>query len=166
MAVLFDVLPLIASIITGIIVELIKQKMQFNYQNRQAEIRMMSETEKSLEAARSYETPHTSKVRKFLVIIITMPFLFPMLLEIYNWVHQLYWLNLIPHTPWMPGIDKACIYVPERVSTGGLISWIWENEKVIYEEVCGFVMFPIYVYSFQVVVGFYFGQAGAKLVSR
>lgn len=163
MTVLFDIIPLIASLVVGILTELFKQKMAYNHANRQAEIAILKATQASVVAARKYETPHTSKVRKALVIIIAIPFLFPVLLEVANWVMKIWWLQIMPHTPWMPGIDKACIYIPERIIQGGLLSWIWSEDKVQYAEVCGFVMFPIYIYSWQVVVGFYFGQAGAKV---
>lgn len=163
MSVLFDILPLIGSLIFGAIVELFKQKMAYNHQNRQAELAVMGAVENSIQNARKYETPHTSKIRKFLVFIIALPFLFPLILEFLNYGLQLYWLHMMPHTPWMPGIDRACIYIPETVMHGGLLSWIWSEQKIEYAEVCGFVMFPIYVYAFQVVLGFYFGQAGAKM---
>lgn len=163
MTVLLDILPLIVSLFVGIITELFKQKMAYTHLNRQAEIAIMAGTEKSIEAARKYETPHTSKVRKLLVIVITLPFLFPIVLEIANWVMQAYWIHMMPHTPWMPGIDRACVFIPERIMHGGLLSWVWSKEQTEYVELCGFVMFPIYVYAFQVILGFYFGQAGAKV---
>lgn len=165
MTILFDILPLICSLVMGVITELWKQKMAYTHLNRQAEIASMRHLERSVQAARKYETPHTSKVRKLLVIVITLPFVFPMLLEVANWGMQLYYYAMMPHTPWMPGLNRACIYVPETVMSGGLLSFLWNEERVEYAEVCGFVMFPIYVYAFQVILGFYFGQAGAKMRS-
>ena len=144
MGILFDIIPLLFSLGVGAYTTFAKHKAQDVYEIRMAELN-------AAESARTYETKHSSKSRKFIVhSMIGMVCLFPMLLTIMNWIGSFYNLPLI------------AIHVPQEINTGGLFSLLWSEETVKYDPIYGFTMTPMHFYMAQTVVGFYFGAAYSR----
>ena len=151
MSILLDILPMVFSLIMGAYTEIKKQQAANQQSQTDALIRALTAKEKTLQSARKYETPHTSWTRKFIVVtVFASLFIFPMVLTLLNWVS--------------PSIDEICILVPRELQSGGILSFIWnEGAKVEYVPLCGFILMPIHIMMAQIIAGFYFGQAGAKM---
>lgn len=154
MAVLIDILPMVFSLIVGAWTELKKQTIANQQATVDALVKTLAARERTLQSARKYETPHTSKSRKFILqTVFSSLFLFPMLLTFINVITQAY------------GHPQVCFMVPRELESGsGLLSLLWEpGHKLEYIQLCGFVLMPIHIFMAQIIGGFYFGQAGAKM---
>lgn len=150
MSLLLDILPMVFSLVMGAWVETNKQNRANAQASNEMMIAAMAAKEDTLASARKYQTPHTSWTRKFIVItVFSALFIFPMALTVMNWV--------TPSTP------EICIFVPQELKDGGLLSFLWNSGATLqYVPLCGFVLMPIHILMAQIIAGFYFGQAGAK----
>lgn len=154
-AVFMDVLPMVVSLVMGVITTHWKQTQKDLHEERLYAL-------KATEAARSDQSRPTSASRKFIVhSVIGSLFLFPMLLTILNWLGPFFHALIFGDMPWIHW-QPIMIYVPKDLETGGLLSLIWSKKELEYMPLTGFVLMPIHVILAQIIVGFYFGSSAMK----
>lgn len=163
MSLLIDVLPSIVGLLVGAWIQITKQKMAMQQNREELYIRALAVKEESIKAARQFDSPHTSKVRKILVIGIVAPLcFFPMLIVLLNWVSGMVWA--FNGLPWIAEANELCMAYPKEVTTGGLWSWfVGEKTEIDWITVCDFMFLPIYFYLAQLIGAFYLGQGAAKV---
>ena len=146
MSILFDIIPLAVSLLMGVLTTHWKQKAQDLHDERMHNM-------KSTQAAREYQTPTTSKSRKFIVqSVIGSLFLFPMLVTLLNFMGAILVDNFTP----------IIMNVPKEIAHGGLFSLLWNSETVEYIQLQGFVLMPIHLMIALSLTGFYFGASAMR----
>lgn len=163
MTFLLDALPAFIGIVMGAWVEYMKQKAADQQRQTEMYIAALGARDKSLDAARKYQSPDSSWSRKFIVqSVIGSLFLFPMVLTLLNWMGRLWHSSKLQGGICWAEYEPIAIYIPQEIITSGFITWIYSNDTTQYIPIYGFVLLPIHISMALLIGGFYFGQGGMR----